>query len=119
MKKIKYLFIAALISFLGVSCSLEEESYTEINMDDYVKNTTEANNVLMGVYSDLCDEGMYRYNLSLLLDIPNDMAKGEGSTTNAFRIVPANAYTSRQVLPVPAFLRGMLQVLLLLQVFLH
>ena len=55
MKKIKYLFIAALISFLGVSCSLEEESYTEINMDDYVKNTTEANNVLMGVYSDLCD----------------------------------------------------------------
>ena len=96
MKKIKYLFIAALIGALSVSCSLEEESYTEINMDDYVKNTAEANNVLMGIYSDLCDEGMYRYNLSLLLDIPNDMAKGEGSTTNAFRIVPANAYTSVQ-----------------------
>lgn len=96
MKKIKYLFIAALIGSFGVSCSLEEESYTEINMDDYVKNTAEANNVLMGIYSDLCDEGMYRYNLSLLLDIPNDMAKGEGSTTNAFRIVPANAYTSVQ-----------------------
>ena len=96
MKNIKYMIIAALCGLLGVSCSLEEKSYTEIDMDEYIKNADEANNVLMGIYADLCDEGMYRYNLSMLLQMPTDMEKCEGSTTDNYRIVPANAYTSVQ-----------------------
>ena len=96
MKNIKYIITIILFGSLALSCSLEEKSYTEIDMDEYIKNAAEANNVLMGIYGDLCDEGMYRYNLGMLLDIPTDLAKGEGSTTNAFRIVPANAYTSVQ-----------------------
>lgn len=96
MKNIKYLITAATIGLLGVSCSLDEKSYTEINMDEYVTNATEANNVLMGIYADLCDEGMYRYNLSSLLQMPTDMEKCDGNTTDNYRIVPANAYTSVQ-----------------------
>ena len=96
MKNIKYLAIISLFGFLGVSCSLEEKSYTEIDMDEYMNNASEANTVLTGIYADLCEEGMYRYNLSCLLQMPTDMEKCEGSTTDNYRIVPANAYTSVQ-----------------------
>ena len=96
MKSIKYITAIALSGFLWASCSLEEESYTEINMDDYITNSAEAESVLKGIYADLCEEGMYRYNLSCLLQMPTDMEKCEGSTTDNYRIVPANAYTSVQ-----------------------
>ena len=96
MKSIKYITAIALSGLLGVSCSLEEQSYTEINMDDYITNSAEAESVLKGIYADLCEEGMYRYNLSCLLQMPTDMEKCEGSTTDNYRIVPANAYTSVQ-----------------------
>ena len=53
MKNIKYLAIISLFGFLGVSCSLEEKSYTEIDMDEYMNNASEANTVLTGIYADL------------------------------------------------------------------
>lgn len=96
MKSIKYITAIALSGLLGVSCSLEEQSYTEINMDEYITNSAEAENVLKGIYADLCEEGMYRYNLSILLQMPTDIEKCDGNTTDNFRIVPANAYTSVQ-----------------------
>ena len=59
-------------------------------------SSAEAENVLLGVYRNLVEEGMYRYNLSLLFTIPSDIARCEGTTTDNYRIVPSNAYTAVQ-----------------------
>ena len=96
MKRLRY-YIASLVSVaLVASCSLEETTYTEIEKDKYMTSSAEAENVLLGVYRNLVEEGMYRYNLSLLFTIPSDIARCEGTTTDNYRIVPANAYTAVQ-----------------------
>ena len=96
MKRLRY-YIASLVSVaLVASCSLEETTYTEIEKDKYMTSSAEAENVLLGVYRNLVEEGMYRYNLSLLFTIPSDIARCEGTTTDNYRIVPSNAYTAVQ-----------------------
>ena len=88
------------MSLLGLlvftACSLEEKDFTEVEKGKFMRNAKEAETVLMGVYSQMTDEGLYRYHLSLLFTLPTDIAKCEGSSTNGFRQVPANAYTSTQ-----------------------
>lgn len=94
--KIKYI-IYGLAGMLSVSaCSLDEQNYTEIEKEKYLNKAKDAENVLLGVYRNMVDEGLYRYHLSLLFTLPSDIAKCEGESTNGFRIMPANAYTSTQ-----------------------
>ncbi len=92
----KYYFMIFVCGLIAASCSLEENVYTNIYKEAYVTNTAESETVLLGVYRSLVDEGLYRYNLSLLFAIPTDLAKVAGNTTNNFRIVPCNAYTASQ-----------------------
>lgn len=96
MKNIKY-YILTLVCILGItSCSLDEVNYTEVGKENYMKDATEAQNVLLGIYRNMIDEGMYKYNLSLLFTIPTDIAKCQGNNTDGLRLVPANAYGSNQ-----------------------
>lgn len=89
-----YAIIAA--AALAASCSLEEESYTSVSREQYMEDAAQAESVLLGVYSDMGVDGIYRYNLSFLFDLPNDQAKAEGNSVVGTRMIPANAYTNTQ-----------------------
>lgn len=93
---IYYIAVALFCTFTVSSCSLDETDYTEVEKEKYMNNANEAQTVLLGVYRNLVEEGMYRYHLSLLFTLPTDVAKVDGSSTNAFRAVPCNAFTSTQ-----------------------
>ncbi len=96
MKNLKY-YIFTLACILGItSCSLDEVNYTEVEKENYMKDAAEAQNVLLGIYRNMIDEGMYKYNLSVLFTLPTDIAKCQGSNTDGLRLVPANAYGSNQ-----------------------
>ena len=98
MKRIKIKYIAyGLLGLLSFSaCTLDEENFTEIEKSKYVNNAKDAETVLLGVYRNMVEEGMYRYHLSLLFTLSSDIARCEGSSTNSFRQIPANAFTSTQ-----------------------
>lgn len=97
MKKVIYYLLAlACVCTSVTSCSLDESSYTEVEKDKYMNNASEAQNVLLGVYRDMVQNSMYGYHLSLLFTLPSDIAKCEGSSTNGFRLIPANAYSTTQ-----------------------
>lgn len=96
MKNIKYILIAAACLFSLAACSLQEESYTEIEKDKYIKNASEANSVLLGVYENMTEDGMYGYYLSLYFTLPSDIAKVTGNEITNWRNVPSFAYTSTE-----------------------
>lgn len=61
-----------------------------------MKNAAEAENVLLGVYRDMVQDGIYGFHLSLYFTIPSDIAKVTGNSTDGLRLIPSNAYTSSQ-----------------------
>lgn len=88
----KKFFIICLIALSA--CSLKEHSYTSVDKNNYLNNADEAETLLLGVYQAMCSDGIYKYNLSMLLSLPTDEAKIEGSTLVGFREQASNAYTS-------------------------
>ena len=50
MKKIFYYILLSAMCILPFSCSLDEESRTEIDKNRFMKNALEAETVLLGVY---------------------------------------------------------------------
>lgn len=76
------------------SCSLDETDYTEIEQGNYMRNASEAQNVLLGLYRNNVSDAMYGYHLSLFFTLPSDIARVEGTTTDNYRYIPCNAYTS-------------------------
>jgi hypothetical protein bacD2_05395 len=96
MRNLKY-YLGTLFCAVAVSsCSLEETSYTEIGKESYMNNASEAENVLLGVYRNMIQDGIYGFHLSLYFTIPNDLAKVTGNSTDGLRLIPSNAYTSSQ-----------------------
>lgn len=95
MKRLAY-SLALAGALLASSCSLDETTFTEIEKSDYLKNATEAETVLKGVYRDMVRDGIYGFHLSLYFTLPNDLAKVEGSSTVGLRAIPSNQYTSSQ-----------------------
>ena len=91
MKKILYILFA---SVLAAACSLDEKSYTDVDKGNYLRDASQAETLLLGVYQQMCTEGIYRFNLSMLLTLPTDEAKVEGSTLVGTREQASNAYTS-------------------------
>lgn len=87
----KYIIIA--LSLLAVSCSLKEKSYTQVD-DSYITDASLAENVLLGVYAPMKSDGVYRLNLPMLFDLPNDQVRGEGNHLTGQRLEAANAYSS-------------------------
>ena len=81
---------------MPVSCSLDETSYTEMEKNSYLNDAGEAETVLLGVYENLTQDGLYSYHLSLYFTLSTDLAKVEGTSITNFRNVPNNAYTSTE-----------------------
>ncbi len=97
----KYIHIIALSVFSIFSLSscsdlLNEDSKTEIEKKNYMRNAAEAETVLLGVYRNMVTDAMYGYNLSILFNLATDIAQVEGSTNENFRIVPTNSFPTTQ-----------------------
>lgn len=97
--KMKRIFIfLAIAGLLASSCTdfLKEESRTEIEKSDFLKDASEAEIVLLGAYRSLIEEGGYAHNLSILFSMGTDISQVEGSTTESWRIIPNNAFPATQ-----------------------
>ena len=97
MKKIIY---SILSSLLLVSCSLDDHSYVEVEKKNFMRNASEAETVLLGVYENMTESALYGYQLSLLFTLGTDQAKVQGTNLDSFREVPSNSYptTASQVM---------------------
>ena len=93
-KKYIGILIAFATAFSLVSCSLDEQSYMEIEKDKYMNTPAEAQNVLLGVYRNLQNDAMYGMNLSLYFTLGTDVAKVEGSSPNSWRDLPSNTFST-------------------------
>ncbi|MBO4341039.1 MAG: RagB/SusD family nutrient uptake outer membrane protein [Bacteroidales bacterium] len=89
MKKLLIFCLLAL-----TACSLKEQSYTSVDKNNYLNDADEAETLLLGVYQAMCVDGIYKFHLSMLLSLPTDEAKVEGSSLVGFREQASNAYTS-------------------------
>lgn len=97
MKKIFYYIFMSAMCILPFSCSLDEESRTEIDKTKFMVNAQEAEVVLLGVYQGLISDGAYGFNLSILFNLATDCEQVEGATTENFRVIPTNAFNSSQL----------------------
>lgn len=99
MKKILYYTALLTMCILPFSCTdlLDEESRTDIEKKDYMKNALEAETVLLGVYRNLVTDALYGFNMSILLNLATDCEQVEGSNNENFRIVPTNSFTTSQL----------------------
>lgn len=96
MKNIRYILISIACIFTAAACSLDEESFTEIEKDKYIKDAAEANTVLLGIYKNMTYDEMYGYYLSIYFTLPSDIAKITGNELTNWRNVPCNAFTSTE-----------------------
>ena len=96
MKNIRYILISIACIFTAAACSLDEESFTEIEKDKYINDASEANTVLLGIYKNMTYDEMYGYYLSIYFTLPSDIAKITGNELTNWRNVPCNAFTSTE-----------------------
>ena len=96
MKTLKYI-IAVFAAAVLASCSLDEQSFTNMEQKNYMKNAVEAENVLLGVYENLTNEHMYGYHLSLYFPLGTDQAKVSSVSLDGFRDIPSNMYSTSAV----------------------
>ena len=73
MKKIIYYIAISVMCLLPFSCSLEEETRTEVEKKNYMNNADEAKDVLLGVYRTTIEDAMYGYHLSILFNLGTDI----------------------------------------------
>lgn len=86
----------SVMCLLPFSCSLEEETRTEVEKKNYMNNAEEAKDVLLGVYRTNTLDAMYRYYLSILFNLGTDISQVEGSGNENFRIIPTNSFPTTQ-----------------------
>ena len=96
MKKIIYYIAISVMCLLPFSCSLEEETRTEVEKKNYMNNADEAKDVLLGVYRTTIVDAMYGYHLSILFNLGTDISQVEGSGNENFRIIPTNSFPTTQ-----------------------
>ena len=98
MKKIIYYILIPAMLMLNAACSdyLDEESKTDIDKANYMRNAAEAEVVLQGVYRNMVTDAMYGYHLSILFTMGTDISQVEGSSSENFRIIPTNAFSANQ-----------------------
>lgn len=93
MKTLKYI-VAAFAGVLAFSsCSLDETNYMEIEKEKYMRNATEAESVLLGVYENLTKDHMYGWHLSCYFTLGTDQADVEGSGLASWRAMASNVYS--------------------------
>ena len=54
MKKVNYIGLL-LVTLLFASCDLDKYPYSEVAADEYVKNASSVNNLVLGCYNSLHD----------------------------------------------------------------
>jgi len=92
MKNIKLILSAVLLGFVFSSCSLKEESYTKISVENYMTDASQADAVLNGIYKELCNSSIYGLNLSMIFELPTDELKVNGNSLVGARQQASNAY---------------------------
>lgn len=93
MKKI--LFFAGFAILSLNSCQmLDENPRSNIDKTTYVKDASQAESVLLGVYRGLSLEGTYGYNLSMIYDLTTDEAQCEGNSNVNFRAIPSGGFNA-------------------------
>lgn len=92
--KIKYILTAAVLGAGLVSCDLDETLYTNFDATTFIKDVPTARNVLNGVYRGLSSNYLYGYYLSIIYDLPTDIAKVDGNSIVNNRDICVNAHTS-------------------------
>ena len=58
MKKVNYIGLL-LVTLLFASCDLDKYPYSEVAADEYVKNASSVNNLVLGCYNSLHDVMYY------------------------------------------------------------
>lgn len=92
MKKIYLLLTILTYALAPVSCSLEEVAFKPDEHD--VTDAYTAESLLLGIYSKLGTDGIYRQNLPFIFNLPNDESKTSGETLTAQRTESSNAFTA-------------------------
>lgn len=88
-------FLAGLFLMTLSGCEmLDENPRSNIDKSDYVKDASQAESVLLGVYRGLSLEGTYGNNLSMLYDLTTDEAQCEGNSNVNFRAIPSGGFNS-------------------------
>lgn len=98
MKRVIYYIVTGAALMFHTACSdfLAEESFTDIDKNNYMTNAAEAQNVLLGTYRSMVDAAVYGYHLSILFPLGTDISQVEGSTNENFRIIPTNSFSANQ-----------------------
>jgi len=90
MKKIIPILI---ISLLAGNCSLDETLYNYVDESSFISDASSARNVLYGVYREMSTNALYGYYLSIIYDLPTDIAKVDGNSITNNRDICCNAHT--------------------------
>lgn len=78
MKKILYYIAISVICALPFnSCTLDEETSTDVEKKNFMRDAKEAEIVLQGVYRSTIEDGQYGYHLSILFNLGTDMEQAE------------------------------------------
>lgn len=93
MKRISKYFTILTAALLCLSCSLEENVYTQTD-ESYIKDAAMSETLIMGVYKKLGVDGIYRQNLPFIFSLSTDESKPEGSSLDAHRTEGSNAFTA-------------------------
>ena len=73
MKKILYYIAISVICALPFnSCTLDEETSTDVEKKNFMRDAKEAEIVLQGVYRSTIEDGQYGYHLSILFNLGTD-----------------------------------------------
>ncbi|MBD1423506.1 RagB/SusD family nutrient uptake outer membrane protein [Sphingobacterium chuzhouense] len=98
MKRVIYYILTGVLLMFNTACSdyLSEESYTDIDKNNYMTNAAEAQNVLLGVYRNMVVDAVYGYHLSILFPLGTDISQVEGNSNENFRIIPTNSFSANQ-----------------------
>lgn len=93
MKRISKYFTILTAALLCLSCSLEENVYTQTD-ESYIKDAAMSETLIMGVYKKLGVDGIYRQNLPFIFSLTTDESKPEGSSLDSHRTEGSNAFTA-------------------------
>ena len=96
MKKFIYYIGFLALCLLPASCSLEEESSTEVEKDKYMNDAKEAQDVLLGVYRSTVEDAMYGYHLSIYFSMGTDISQVEVQPKTSAYCLPMLTLLHRQ-----------------------
>ena len=82
--------LAAIV--LVPSCNLDEQFYTYLDADTYIRDAASARKVLYGLYRNLCDQNLYGDRLSIKYDLPTDISRVDGTSLTNNRDFCCNAH---------------------------